>query len=87
MSTCLVDMEEKLATVEAEKRLVKKYNTELFSFAIQKKAESVCTGNSFIETTLPMYLGLPRHVEKAIVLYCFRNVFMLLLFTLELQRC
>lgn len=67
MSTCLVGIENKVATVKTDKRLLPMSNTEILFFEIQKESMSAHTGDSIIETIPSMYLGFALHVEKAIV--------------------
>lgn len=84
--TCQVYMEIKVATFKREKGILTKYNSELLSFARCKGAKSTCTGEGSIETIHPMFLGLAFHVQKAIVLYCCKEIFELVLLISQPRR-
>lgn len=86
MSTCLIDMEKKVITLETEKRLLAKRYAEMLSFTIRKGVKNARTGDNFIDTVPLVYLEFALHIEKAIRQYCCGNVFELVPFTSELQR-
>lgn len=53
---CLLNMENKVATIKTEKRILSKPNAELIAPAVWKEAKGTHTGDSFIKTIVPMYL-------------------------------
>lgn len=79
ISTYLVGIERKVATMEAEEGLLAKSNAGLLSSAIQNGAKSARTEDSFMETTFSLYFGFILHMEKAIVPHCCKVVSKLVL--------
>lgn len=69
MATSLLDMENSVASSEAEKELSLKKNAELVSTGRRQGARGSRMEEDFIETVPPMYLGFTFHVEKVIVTY------------------
>lgn len=55
MSTSLINMDRKAATIETEKGLHANSNSELLATARQKRAEVTHTKGNFLEIIPPMY--------------------------------
>lgn len=73
MSTRLVYMEKKAATMEAVKVLTPGSYAELPSFATRKMGKDVRTKNSLTEAILSKYLKFAFPVENADLTYCCRK--------------
>lgn len=84
MTTCQLDMKEKVAPIEAVKVLLSKLDAELLVSARWRGTKGVRTRDGFFETIPPMYLPFGFHVEKAIKYYCSNEVFELVSFISEL---
>lgn len=75
MSTSLLAMEKKVATMGTEKELLTKSSAEILSSATRKVTESAHTEESFIGIIFSMYSGFALHIEKTIISYCCRDVY------------
>lgn len=74
MSRCLLLIEEKVASVETEKKFLSKLIAELLASARWKGAKSAHTRKVLFKTILPMKSEIALHLGKTNVPYCCKKV-------------
>lgn len=86
MSTCFLDNEKKVATIETKKKF--RQNRTQFNLHRQNRRwlRIPAQENVFIELMYPMYLEFALHVERVILMYCSIVVFELVSINSESRR-
>lgn len=86
MATSLLGSGKRAASLEVEKELLLKTKAGLVLTGRRQGGTGSRVGECFNENFLPMYLGFAFHVEKAIVMYCSREVSKLMPIVFEMRR-